>query len=377
MLAIDEERQKQAREYARLGRRAYFAGLALSALVVVAALAVDPVRWLGVTVGARPYLPVALYFVGLMVVYEVVQFPLSVYTGFILPHRFGLSHQTFAAWFGDALKGSLLALGLGLFVVEVVYFLLATQPLSWWLWAAGFILLFTVVLANLAPVLILPLFYKFKPLEDEALVSRLRSLAERAGARVRGVYTMDMSRRTSAANAALMGLGNTRRIVLGDTLVDRYPVDEIEVVLAHELGHHAHNDIAKSIAGQSLIVLLSFWLADQALRLGAGRLGLDGLADPSGLPLLGLVMGVVSFCTGPVANALARWIETAADSYALETTGKPEAFASAMTRLANQNLSEVDPPGWVEVLFYDHPPIGKRLAMARAYARRLGAGSEK
>jgi STE24 endopeptidase len=375
MLEIDKERQKKAKEYARLSRRAYFASLALSAVLVVIVLAIDPGRAIEAAVGGSPYLPVAVYFVLLMSVYEVLQLPLSVYTGFVLPHRFELSTQTFKAWLADAAKGGALGLALGLFVVEVLYFLLATQPLYWWLWAAGFMLLFSVVLANLAPVIIFPLFYKFTPLEDEDLVNRLRALAERAGARVRGVYTMDMSRRTRAANAALMGLGNTRRIVLGDTLVDRYPVDEIEVVLAHELGHHAHNDIVKGIVGETAITLLSFWLADQALRLGAGWLRLDGLADPSGLPLLGLVMGAVSFAAAPLTNGFTRWIEADADRYALETTGKPEAFADGMTRLANQNLSDVEPPRWVEVLFYSHPPIGKRLAMAREFALRRGMGS--
>lgn len=367
MLEIDPERQRKAKQYATLSRRAYFAGLALSTAFILAVLALDPGRGIKAVAGGGVYLPVALYLVGLMLAYEVVHLPLAVYTGYVLPRRFGLSTQTAGAWLLDSLKGSALGLALALVVVEVIYVLLESQPLYWWLWAAGFMLLFSVVLANLAPVLIMPLFNRFTPLEDEELVRRLRSLAERAGAKVRGVYTMDMSRRTRAANAALMGLGNTRRIVLGDTLVEHYPADEIEAVLAHELGHHVHNDIIKGIAAQTVLVLLSFWVADQALRLSTGRLGLSGLSDPSGLPLLGLVVGVVSFVAGPIGNAVTRAMENAADRYALEATGRPHAFGDAMVRLANQNLAEVDPPRWVEVLFYDHPPIGKRVALARAY----------
>ncbi|MHB8890344.1 MAG: M48 family metalloprotease [Acidobacteriaceae bacterium] len=146
---------------------------------------------------------------------------------------------------------------------------------------------------------------------------------------------------------------------------------EIEVVLAHELGHHAHNDIAKGIAVETAIGLLSFWIADQALRLGVVGLGLRGLDDPAGLPLLALVMGAVSMLASPATAWFTRSIEADADRYALATTGKAKAFAAAMTRLANQNLAELNPPRWVEVVFYDHPPIGKRIAMAREYERRM------
>ena len=367
---LDPELQAKAKAYARLGRRAYFLELGLSALLLAIVLAVNPFRTLDGRVGGYPYGPVAVYFVVLMVGYSLITFPLSVYTGFTLPHRFDMSTQNFRAWLSDSLKGSAIGLVFGLLVVEVIYSLLANVPLYWWLFAAAAMLLFSVVLANLAPVLLVPIFYKLEPLADEELVRRLKALAERAGARVRGVYTMDMSRRTRAANAALMGLGNTRRIVLGDTLVSAYPYDEIEVVLAHELGHHAHNDIVKGIVVETAIGLFSFWIADQALRFGVGALGLRGLADPAGLPLLALVMGAVSLLASPATAWFTRTIETDADRYALTTTGKARAFAAAMTRLANQNLAELYPPRWVEVVFYDHPPIGKRIAMAREYEQR-------
>ena len=368
---LDPQRQARAKEYARLSRRAYVAGLALSAIVMVLALVVNPARAIVAFTGgaAMPYLPVALYFVLLLVVFEVVQLPLSIYTGYTLPHRFDLSVETFGAWVRDQLKGSAIGLVFGLILLEVVYSLLANFPTYWWLIAAAVMLLFTVVMANLSPILIAPLFYKFRPLADEELARRLSDLAERAGARVRGVYVMDMSRRTRAANAALMGLGNTRRIVLGDTLLDNYPPDEIEVILAHELGHHAHGDIVKGIAVNTGVTLLSFWLADLALGWGAAQLGLTGLADPAGLPLLGVVLGAVSLLAMPLTNGFTRAMEANADRYALETTGKPQAFLASMIRLANQNLADAFPPRWVEVLLYDHPSIGDRLAMARSYMK--------
>ncbi|MEM7034337.1 MAG: M48 family metalloprotease, partial [Chloroflexota bacterium] len=250
---------------------------------------------------------------------------------------------------------------------EVIYALLASSPTLWWLWAAVAMLLFTVLLSNLAPVLIFPLFFKYKPLENEDLIERLTLLAESAGAKVQGVYAFDMSSKTVAANAAVMGLGNTRRIVLGDTLVDSFTTDEIETVLAHELGHHVHKDIMFGIIIQSVITLVGFWIADMVMRWGIGVFGYTGLVDPAALPLFIVAMAVFGFVTTPLGNIWSRSREVMADRYALETTNKPEAFINAMTRLANQNLAEAQPPAWVEFLLHSHPSIHRRVEMAQAY----------
>jgi STE24 endopeptidase len=228
-------------------------------------------------------------------------------------------------------------------------------------------LLFTVVLSNLAPVLIFPLFFKYKPLEDETLIARLTHLAEGAGARVQGVYAFNMSSKTVAANAAVMGLGNTRRIVLGDTLIENFTHDEIETVLAHELGHQVHKDIPLGILIQSVITLFGFWLADAVMGWGIAAFGYSGLTDPATLPLFMVAMAVFGLVTMPLGNAWSRWRERLADRYALETTRNPQAFASAMTRLANQNLAEAEPPAWVEFLLHSHPSISKRVALAQSF----------
>ncbi|MHB1130828.1 MAG: M48 family metallopeptidase [Chloroflexota bacterium] len=370
---IDPDRQARAKEYAARQRLLYLVSLGLSSLFVGLALLVNPGRWFSAALpAASPYLAVVAYFAALLLVYELIGLPLGYYQGLILPRRYGLSRQTAGGWLRDQLKSTALVLVFGAAVVLLVYWLLVVAPTTWWLWAALALLLFTVVLANLSPILLVPLFYKLRPLADEELAARLRRLAESAGARVGGVFVMDLSSRTTAANAALMGLGNTRRIVLGDTLLDRYTADEIETVLAHELGHHVHGDIVKGIVVQTTITLLSFWLADWALRWGADRLGFNALSDPAGLPLLGLVFGLVGLLAMPLTNAFTRWMENEADQYALERTGKPEAFIAAMTRLANQNLADIDPPRWVEVLLYDHPAIGRRLARAEGYWRQRG-----
>jgi STE24 endopeptidase len=207
------------------------------------------------------------------------------------------------------------------------------------------------------------------PLDTEHadLAERLVRLSEQAGARVRGVYRFDMSRRTKAANAALAGLGNTRRILLGDTLLNEFTYDEIETVLAHELGHHVHKDIPVGILVESLLTLVGLFLASLGLRWGALAFGFSGPADVAALPVLALVMGAFGLLTMPLGNAYSRWRERRADEYALRTTGKAEAYASALTRLANQNLADADPEPWVEFLLYSHPALGKRIAMAGSF----------
>jgi STE24 endopeptidase len=221
-------------------------------------------------------------------------------------------------------------------------------------------------LSNLAPILIMPLFNKFVPLGDEhaELAERLMKLAERAHTKVRGVFKFDMSKRTKAANAALTGMGNTRRIVLADTLINEFSPDEIETVLAHELGHQVHKDIPVLIAFGALMTLGGLYLSSLALHWAAGYFGFSGPADIAGLPALGLVLGSFGLLTQPLDNAVSRWRESMADQYALQSTGKAQAFASAFTRLANQNLGEVDPEKWVVFMFYDHPPLGERIKMA-------------
>ncbi|MFU8771190.1 MAG: M48 family metalloprotease, partial [Anaerolineales bacterium] len=239
----------------------------------------------------------------------------------------------------------------------------------WWLWVAGVMLVFNVVLANLGPVLLLPIFYKLAPLDQERpdLVERLTKLAERAGTRVRGVYKFDMSRRTKAASAALTGLGNTRRIILGDTLLQEFQDDEIETVLAHELAHHVHKDIPLGMLVGSIMTLGGLYLASLGINWGVQTFGFLGVDDVAAFPILMIVMGIFGLVTMPLQNGFSRWRERRADDYALKVTGKKEAYASALTRLANQNLAEVDPEPWVEILLMSHPPLGKRIRMAENY----------
>lgn len=374
---LDADRQEKAKEYARIRRRLFLVDLVVGGIYALAWLALGWSVALkqalqGVT--NNQWLLVAgfgLVFGGL---YFLINLPLGYYSGYVLPHRFGLSNQTLPGWLKDLAKGLLVGGILGLLVLELIYAVLRAAPVTWWLWAGLILLILNVVLAQLAPVLLFPIFYKFKPLgEDHAdLAERLIRLAEAAGTQVRGVYEFDMSRRTKAANAALTGLGNTRRILLGDTLISEFTADEIETVLAHELGHHVHHDLPLGLLVESAITLGGLYLASIGLNWGVAAFGFESPADIAALPLFALVLGLYGMVTMPLGNAFSRWRERRADAYALEVTGKGEAYASALTRLANQNLAETEPEEWVEVLLYSHPALSKRIATARSYA--LGQG---
>lgn len=291
--------------------------------------------------------------------------PLAWLRGYHLPRRYGLLHQPLAAWLRDRAKAAALGAVLGLAAVEAVYGLMRATPL-WWLVAGGVFSLASIVLATVLPVWIVPLFYRLTPLADDALRARLVALAARAGVRAVGVFVVDQSRKGRTANAALTGLGRTRRILLFDTLVSGFTHDEIESVLAHELGHHVHGDLWRGLVAQSAVTLASFWVADRVLRASTAPLDLAHLADPAGLPWVALVIGAVGFVAVPLANALSRWMERRADDFALGLTGNAGAFVGAMERLADLNLAERRPSRLKEILLYSHPSIDRRIARARA-----------
>jgi STE24 endopeptidase len=220
----------------------------------------------------------------------------------------------------------------------------------------------------LLPVVFVPIFYELEPLDDPELVARIERLAQETGTKVAGVYTIDLSSRTKAANAMVMGMGTTKRIALGDTLYDDFTPIEIETILAHELGHQVRHDLELGVIVQSALQVTSLYLAKLFLDWGAARFGFTGPGDVAALPLLLMATALFSLISMPLVNAYSRWRERQADRYALRVTAAPNAFRRAMERLADQNLAEMDPPSWVVFLLYDHPPIRTRLRIAREYA---------
>lgn len=372
---LDEKRQAEARAYAARKRILMLLDLAVGAvylLVLILSGAANGLRdGLSGVPGGRWGL-VAAYLLVVWSVYTVLTTPLSIY-GWQLSRRFGLSTQGFSGWLADWAKGLALSAALGLVLVELVYWLLAVTPTYWWLATAVVFLFFTVLLANLAPVLLVPLFFKMTPIDRPELVRSLEDLAQRAGVRVRGVYCLNLSAKTTAANAALMGLGSTRRVVIGDTLLDHYSPAEIDVVFAHELGHHVHNDVPRMVALQTGLTLIGLYLVNLALNWGVGAFGYRSIADPATMPLLAFTLGLYGMVSGPISNWVSRRAERAADRYALLVTRDAPAFIATMIKLANQNLAVYRPPRWEEVLFFDHPAISERVAMGERFERREGA----
>lgn len=356
----------EAKRYHFLKRTADLAGLALG-LVYMAVLAFGLGPFLGHKVhgwmgGNRWLYAAGVGFVcaaGL----ELLMLPLDFWSGFILEHRFKLSNQTLGAWIWRRVKGNLVTGPFGLLLLWGLYGLLwFSKP--WWLWAAAGWLLVTLVLGRLLPVVILPLFYKVTPLDDEPLRERLRRLAEGTGLALQGVYRLHLSAETRKANAALTGLGRSRRVLLGDTLLDQFTPEEVEVVFAHEVGHHVHHHLPKIVVVSVFLTAGGLWLADVILRHSANALGYPAFDDPAALPLLLLVLGVFGLLLSPALNGLSRHFERQCDHYALIRTGNPAAYRAAFLKLARMNKSDMEPHPLMVWLFDDHPPIRQRLLMA-------------
>lgn len=366
----------EARRYNRIRRWLGITDFVIGFVFLLVLLATrwsDSLRDLAYRIGFQNYsFSLFIYLVLLLGISKLLGIGLDYY-GFWLERRFKLTTQRFRSWLWDETKGFLVSLILGTIVVQLLYFTIRQWPQNWWLLAWALFMVLFVLLAQMAPVVLFPIFYKFEPLEDEELRRRLVVLSEHAGTRVRGVYRWRLSEKSKKANAALTGLGRTRRIILADTLLDNYTPDEIEAVLAHELGHHVHRHILKSILVQAAITFVGFWAANWTLHYAVDHHMFEELSDFANLPLLALVSVVLSFLLMPALNAYSRFNERQADRYAFESIASVEPFVSSMNKLAEQNLAERTPSKWVEWFFHSHPSISRRLAAAEQWGRTQNA----
>lgn len=373
--ARDQARDpEQARRYHRLRFRLSALELVLSVGYLVALLATGASAALAGWVAAvtpRWWLQVLLNLLVLGAAFRLATAPLAWVAGYWLPWRFGLLHQPFRGWLWDQLKASALGGLIGLPLVLLVYALLRATP-WWWVWSALALLAVSVFLTLIAPVWLAPLFFRLTPLGEGSLRRRLIGLGERLGVPVIGVWVADQSTKSRIANAAVTGLGRTRRIILFDTLATGFTDDEVEAVLAHELAHHLHGDVWRGLAVQSAITVGILWIADRLLGAGSAALGLAGAADPAGLPLFGLIVVGASLVALPLGNGWSRRVERQADDFALHATRAPEPFIGAMERLADLNLAERRPHPLKELFLYSHPSIGRRIARAQEFARSSG-----
>ena len=315
------------------------------------------------------WLRVAIYAVVIAGVFKLFDMALGFISDYWLEHRFGLSRQSFTGWLKDELK----ALGLGMVVtvaaVEVIYTLLRNHPDHWWIYASLAFITFVVVMTNLAPVLLLPLFYKFTPVQNQDLQNRVARLATITNTRVCGIFEWALGQKTRKANAAVVGWGNTRRIIVSDTLLENFSGEEIEVIMAHELCHHVKNHIWQALALKSCLTFFGFYVASLILPSLTASFGFRGPADVADLPLLALVMMGSSLLVLPGVNYFSRSLETAADLYALDLTGDALAFVSSMEKLADLNLANKSPNKIIEFIFYSHPSVENRIKLA---ADRVG-----
>jgi STE24 endopeptidase len=272
------------------------------------------------------------------------------------------SFQTFWEWIWEDVKGLIVSLIIGIPVLLIFFYLLNVFGNLWWLLFAIILFFLSVVLAQIVPILILPLFYKISPLQNEELKNRIQKLAQGAGIKVENVYKFNMSKNTKKANAAFTGLGKSKRILLGDTLLDNYSFDEIETVIAHELGHYKRKHIVKNIFIGTVSSFLTLFIIAWLYKVSISWFGFKSVIQIAALPLLGLWGMLVGLVLTPITNIISRKFEYQADEYAIISTGKKEAFISTLEKLTEQNLGDKEPNPFVEWFFYSHPSIKNRIA---------------
>jgi STE24 endopeptidase len=368
-----KERLEKAIRYQKAKHVLFFADQGYSLLLLVLFL------FLGISAYIRRQIEkithkrfwvIAFYTLLFLILAFIFGFPTSYY-GFSLEQKFGLSNQNFFQWFGEQLISLLIIAIIAVLSVEGIYLAIRKAPRIWWIYVSVVFIFFTIIMINLAPILIMPLFNKFTPLPQGELRDKLIQLSQKANAPVENIFTMNMSKQTKEANAMFTGLGNTKRIILGDNLVNEYTPDEIEVVIAHEMGHNLMHHIWKMIVLSAVMAAIGFLLihliGGRTINRFRNRLKIENMADVAGLPLFLLIFSVYGLITMPVMPAFSRHMEKQADKFALDITHNQAAFISAMEKLAYDNLSDPNPSPVIEFLLYDHPPISKRIKFAEEY----------
>ncbi len=317
------------------------------------------------------YLILLAYTLTIGIAASIFFLPLSYYTGYYLEHKYNLSNQTFVKWIWEELKESLVGSAIALPLLLLFFFVLQTFGELWWLPFAVLMFIISVLLAQIVPIVILPLFYKVTPIENENLKERIVKLSNDAGLKVENVFKFDMSKNTKKANAAFTGLGKTKRILLGDTLLENYTDDEIETVIAHELGHFKKKHIVKNIFIGTASSFFTFFIIAFLHKQSLNWFSFNSILQISSLPILVLWGAIIGLIQSPITNIISRKFEYEADNYAIEATGKKEAFIKTLEKLTDQNLGDKEPNAFVEWFFYSHPSIKKRINNINLSAKLL------
>lgn len=361
---IDERAASAPKQYHRLKLTLSLTGTFIGWAYLYILISTPLAAWLVdvSNISSNPYIHVLLFLMAVALLAQLFSFPLSFYSGFVVEHRYSLSNQTLKLWLWERAKGTLVGGVIGLPVLMFFYYALRTYGVGWWFPVGAFVFVFSVILGRLAPVLIFPLFYKFEPLdEDSPLTKTIAAMCSAQGLRVAGVFRFNMSKTTKKANAAFTGLGKSRRVLLADTLLDHFTEDEIEAIVAHELGHFKLKHIWVGMIQGTLMTFLGLYIVAQFHHFLSG----GDVAGLIHLPWLGLLMGMYSFLTGPISNALSRRHEFAADRFSLNLMGSGGALINGLERLATMNLADRDPHPAVEFMFHSHPSIKRRVEAIR------------
>lgn len=376
----DPEFRERARGYTRGNYWLFLAdsliNFALMAFLVFSGASAAAWRWIERRTGggARAKL---LFIAGFIVFVSLISLPLDYYDSFVREHAYGFSTQTSAGWFSDRFKALLITIPLAALFVIPVYALIRRFPRTWWMMGAALGVVFAVLLVAVAPVFIDPVFNKFTPLENQELKKTILDLAHRNGIEADDVFEMDASARSVHDNAYVAGLLGTQRIVLYDVLLRSYTPDEITFIMGHEMGHYVLNHIWKGLALAVVMIVAGFYVVYRAvgwiIERHSARTGLRDPGEIATLPLVLLVLSVFVFVTMPIQSAYSRSLESAADQFGLRAIDNPEAAPWAFRRMATRNLSDLDPPAFVEWFLYSHPAMGKRIRAAEAYVATHGS----
>ena len=361
--SVDSSREKEYNKIkVRISIADIFIDITLLAVLAFSGISVFIAE--GASFAGNEYLNFILFIFFIGIIFSITGFPLSFYSSYILEHRFGLSNQTLAKWFLERAKSSFVGAVIGIPVAITFYFLLKSSGQLWWFYFSLFIFFVSVFLAKIAPVVIFPLFYKFKELDNAELKNRLEGILKNVNIDIKGIYSFNMSKDTKKANAGFTGLGKSKRIILSDTLLENFSEDEIAVVFAHEAGHYRHRHIVKNIILSTIIIFATFFICGSLYSVTIENMGYEKIFELAALPVLVFYLTVFSFFMMPLTNYISRKYEFEADRYALELTGDMASFVSTMEKLAAQNLADREPHPFIEFIFYSHPSIKRRIAAA-------------
>ena len=313
------------------------------------------------------FLVLPVYLILIFFGYYLLEFPLNFYQSHILEHKFSLSTQSLKGWLEDQLKAGVISYIIGLILIAAFYLILHNFPNRWWLVISGFWIFFSIILAKVMPIVIIPLFFKYKRLSDDLLREKIMRLAGKMKVKLIDCFEIDLSSKTLKGNAAFVGIGNTRRVILADTLKDKYSHDEIEVILAHEFAHYQLRHLLKLIAINSFSTLVIFYAIFKTSDYALNLFGFSSLNDIAALPIVFIYFIIFGIITQPLEAFISRSFERSADLLALEATGLKDAFISMMDKLSQQNLADRLPHPIIKLFFFDHPPIDERIKMARSF----------